>query len=138
MNWIEEVKSIKSGPKELRSFGLTVGGVFALIGLLLCWKGRGAGPALFLTGAGLLIAGFAIPSVLKPVQKAWMTLALAMGWVMTRVILSIVFYLVLTPLGLLVKLSAKDLLDLKLEPDAKSYWHPRKRKYQKSDYEKQY
>jgi len=138
MNWIEEVRNIKSGTKELRSFGLLVGGVFALLGIFLTWRGRECCWLFIAAGLPLLALGALKPSLLKPLQKAWMTLALAMGWVMTRVILSVVFYLVLTPIGLLVKLSGRDLLNLKVEPSSSSYWRKREKKFQKTDYEKQY
>lgn len=138
MNWIEEVRNIKSGKKELRSFGFTVGGVFALLGIILLWRGKETGWVFIVGGSPLLALGALKPSLLKPLQKAWMTLAMAMGWVMTRVILTVVFYLVLTPIGLLVKLSGKDLLDLKFELSSSSYWRRREKGAQQTDCEKQF
>jgi hypothetical protein len=55
-----------------------------------------------------------------------MTLAVLLGWLMTRIILTILFYLVVTPIGLLAKLSGKDFLNRKFNREAQSYWIPRK------------
>ncbi|OGX12065.1 MAG: hypothetical protein A2351_06680 [Omnitrophica bacterium RIFOXYB12_FULL_50_7] len=136
---IEEIKKIESSPKKLREFGLVVGGVLCALGILLWWRGRGTYPYFFLPGITLVITGAVSPIVLKPLQKIWMTLAILMGWVMTRVLLSILFYLAITPLGLILRLTGKDLLDQKLEPKKQSYWKLRPQTPRvPSDYEKQF
>ena len=136
---IEEIKNIKSGKTDLRKFGLTVGIALALLGLLVLWRGKGYYLYLFIPSAALLLFGLIAPGVLKPVQKAWMTLAVLLGWCMTRVILGILFYLVVTPIGILTRLLGKDFLHLKADADAGSYWTPKINKpSEKSDYEKQF
>lgn len=136
---IEEIKKIESSPKKLREFGFLVGGVLCVLGILLWWRGRGSYPYFFLPGILLVAAGAVSPSVLKPFQKAWMSLAILMGWVMTRVLLSVLFYLTLTPIGLILRLTGKDLLDQKLEPEKQSYWKIRPQTPRTpSDYEKQF
>jgi hypothetical protein len=68
-----------------------------------------------------------------------MTLAILLGWLMTRIILIILFYLVVTPIGLLAKLSGKDFLNRKFNREAQSYWIPRKATTtDKGNYEKQF
>ena len=57
--------------------------------------------------------------------RAWMKLAEGMSWVMTRVILAAFFYLVLTPVGLCMRLFGKDLLDRKFHDGRASYWRDR-------------
>ncbi len=136
---IAEIKKIESTPKKLREFGFLVGGVLCALGVLLWWRGRGSFPYFLTPGILLVITGALIPSILKPLQKAWMTLAILMGWVMTRVLLSALFYLAITPIGLLLRITGKDLLDQKLEPKKTSYWKicsdpPRV----PSDYERQF
>ncbi len=136
---LDDIRSIKSSAKDLKKFGLTVGIVFLLIGFLWLWKSKGGYVYFIFTGAFFIVFAFLAPLVLKPIQKIWMTAALAMGWVMTRVLLSIVFYLVMTPIGLIAKLMGKKFLDPALQADADSYWvirRPLDRK--KEDYEKQY
>ena len=95
--------------KELRQFGLLVGGVFTVIGL---WPlvFRGEPLRLWAIGiGGLLIAcGGVVPSVLAPVHKGWMWVGHILGWINTRILLSIVFYALVTPIGLVLRLMGKD------------------------------
>ncbi|MFX0197132.1 MAG: SxtJ family membrane protein [Candidatus Hodarchaeota archaeon] len=136
---IEEIKNIKSGRRELRKFGITVGIVLGLLGGLFFWRGRDYYSYFLILSAALILLGLTIPILLKPVYKMWMTLAMLMGWVMTRVILSILFYLVITPIGLLAKLLGKNFLELKFNRNADSYWIPKgKVKSERSCYERQF
>jgi len=121
---ISEIRNIKSGKKELRQFGFTMGIILAVLGVLLLVRGKDNYPYLFMASGVLIFLGLVWPAGLKPLQKAWMSLAVVMGWVMTRLILTVLFYLVISPIGLLAKLFNKDFLSLKLEPEAKSYWIP--------------
>ena len=136
---LDEIKKIESTPKKLREFGFVVGGVLCALGLLLWWRGRASYPYFFLPGIALVVTGAILPLVLKPFQKVWMTLAILMGWVMTRVLLSVLFFLTIAPIALILRLSGKDLLDRKLDPHKPSYWkirsHPPRAP---SDYEKQF
>lgn len=95
--------------KELRQFGLLVGAVFTVIGL---WPlvFRGEPVRLWATGiGGLLIAsGGAFPSVLAPVHKGWMWIGHILGWINTRILLGIVFYGLVTPIGVVFRLMGKD------------------------------
>jgi len=135
---LEEIKNIKSGKSELRKFGITMGAVLLLLGGLSLWRGKDYYfYFLWLSGAFIFLA-LVIPSVLKPINKMWMTLAILMGWVMTRVILSILFYLGITPMGFIARLFGKDFLGLKFNKQtAKSYWIP-KEKVKDQNYEKQF
>jgi len=122
---LEEIKNIKSAKKDLRNFGLTVGIALGLIGAVLWWLNKGAYPYFIGIGALLIVAGLAIPVILKPLQKVWMTIAVVMGWIMARVILTLLFYLVFTLTGLVARLFGKDFLDLKRRRDEASYWNRR-------------
>jgi hypothetical protein len=136
---IEEIKKIESSPKKLREFGLVVGGVLCALGILLGWQGRSSFPYFLAPGIFLVVAGAILPGILKPIQKAWMTLAILMGWFMTRVLMTLLFYLAITPIGLLMRLIGKDLLDQRLEPQKQSYWKVRPQvPLVPSDCEKQY
>jgi hypothetical protein len=76
-------------------------------------------------GLGLFgLSRIAYP-VMKPIHFVWMKLSQILGWMSTHVILSIFFYLIVTPTGLLMRLFGKDLLDQKIDRDAKSYWTKR-------------
>jgi hypothetical protein len=94
---------------EDRKFGLVVGGALALLGGALALGGsRLAGPALGSAGALLLVLGAAAPALLAPLHRGWLAVARVMGRVNTAVFLSLVFFLVLTPLGLAFRLSGRD------------------------------
>jgi multisubunit Na+/H+ antiporter MnhG subunit len=95
--------------KELRQFGLLVGAVFTVIGL---WPlvFRGEPLRLWAIGlGGLLIAcGGMLPHVLRPIHTGWMWVGHIMGWINTRILLGIVFYVLVTPMGLVFRLMGKD------------------------------
>ena len=80
-----------------------------------------------------------MPAFLKPIHKIWMGFALILGSIMTRVILSVLFYLVITPISLISRLSGKDFLDLKIDKSIVSYWIQREKIiFEKANYEKQF
>ena len=136
---IEEIKNIKSGKKELRKFGITMGAVFVVIGGLLWWRGKDYYLYFLGLSAAFFFFGLAIPSLLKPIHKFWMALAVLMSWVMTRVILCILFYLGITPMSFLANLFGKDFLGLKFGKNINSsYWIPKEKTKNKSDYERQF
>ena len=86
-----------------------------------------------------IFLGFVMPTVLKPIQKVWMALAILMGYFVTGLILFLLFYLVVTPLGLLMRLFGKDVLKIHLDRKIPTYWVPREEcKFDKVRYEKQF
>ena len=110
------------GTKELRSFGLLVGGVFALIGILSFWFGRRGWHLWPLAAAALLIVpALVAPRVLAPIHRGWMRLAEVLAWVNTRIILALAFFLMFTPIGVVRRWIAGDTLKLGLDRDAASY-----------------
>ncbi len=136
---IAEIKKIESSEKKLREFGFLIGGVLCALACLLMWRGRGSYRYFLIPGITLVIAGALSPRVLKPFQKAWMTLAILMNWVMTRVLLSVLFYLAITPIGLFMRLTGKDILNERLEPRKLSYWKIRpSNPHAPAEYEKQF
>ena len=123
---IEEIKGIASGRKELRQFGITIGIVMTLVGIWLAWSGEKGSFCLFIVAGFFILFAFVLPVLLKPFHKGWMTFALLMGWLVTRVILIFLFYVVVAPIGLLARLCGKDFLSRRLERNVESYWIPRK------------
>jgi len=122
------------GPSD-RKFGFQIGAVLAILSLLLlswyryrhgAWFSEGGwGPWpwwMLVAGALLLIAAAVAPIVLRPLNKAWMGLAKVMFVIVNPVVMFLMWALVMTPMGLLVRLAGKDLLRMKLDPAAKSYW----------------
>lgn len=136
---LEELKNIKSSKSELKKFGLTIGIVLLIISTVIFLKSHTFSWYLIIAGFILILSGFFFPVVLKPFQKIWMGLAVLLGWVSTRVILSLLFYLVMFPIKLISKLSGKNFLDLKIEREKASYWNYRvKQQYNPENSEKQY
>ena len=75
--------------------------------------------------AAFLLLAAITPRALKPIQTIWMTLATVLGWVMTRLLLMIVFFIGITPIAFIARVVGKRFLDLKYEPDRESYWEKR-------------
>lgn len=139
MSWInDEYRKLDRSLRALRRFGLTVGLVILLLGCVLVWRHRGAGWPLVSIGAVLVLAAGLAPSSLKWVHGPWMILALALGWVMTRILLTIFFFVVLTPVGLLQRLFGKRVIEVAFKAGAASYWQARTASPVPEDYEKQF
>jgi hypothetical protein len=108
--------------KTLRQFGLMVGGVFLLIGLWpFVWRQEPVRIWAVVPGSLLAVAGLVAPSVLKQVYQGWMWVGHIMGWVNTRIILGVLFYGVVTPMGLVMRSTGRDPMRRGYEPDAQTY-----------------
>ena len=115
-------KNINVEASQLRSFGLIVGSVFALIALWpLVIRGHDVRLwALILSGL-LVVPALILPTLLKPIYTLWMRIGSVLGWINTRIILAIGFYLVFTPMGILMRLLGKDPLHRKFSQDLTTY-----------------
>jgi cell division protein FtsW (lipid II flippase) len=108
--------------KQLRSFGLTVGGVFAVIAFWPVLFGSDDPRWWALVLAGLLIVpALVFPRSLSWVYARWMALGHIMGWINTRIILGVVFYGVVTPIGFIRRLLGKDPMGKQIRADMNSY-----------------
>lgn len=139
MMMIEEIRLIKESKKDLRKFGFTVGAALIAIAILLYIEKSNS--VVFWGSAGLLLVALAliVPNALKPFNKVWMTFAIVLGWAMTRVILAILFYVALTPTGMIARLLGKDPLARKIDRSAQSYWEKKEKTARTSDdYERQF
>jgi hypothetical protein len=113
---------VKTDVRELRRFGLMVGGVFGLIAVMpLVLRGAAVHGWAAVLAAGLIGLGLVWPSSLRWPFRGWMLVGHALGWVNTRVLLGLVYYLAITPLGLGMRLLGRDPLDRRLG-DRTSYW----------------
>jgi hypothetical protein len=136
---LAEVKSLRSEPRDLRKFGLTVGGVFALLGLWFLYRHKSYAWYCLAPGLGLMALGLLVPRMLRPIFFGWMTVGLALGMVVSSILLTLLFYVIVMPIGLAARVMGKDFLSLRLEPNAPTYWGPREAVGKtKTDYEKQY
>jgi hypothetical protein len=120
LRWIDHTTDVP--PQRLRSFGLTVGGIFALIGLWpVLWRGQP--PRLW--GVVLAVV-LVLPALLRPSSltwgyRIWMALGEALGWVNTRIILGMVFYGLFTPIGLLRRYKGHDPMQRQWDAQAETY-----------------
>lgn len=139
MNIRDDIKQLKTSDRDLRKFGLMVGGVFVTLGLLFLFRHKTRTPYFVWPGATLMLFGVILPRALKWIYITWMSVAFVLGFVMAHVILTLFFFLVITPIGLIARLAGKDFLSLKLDKAAKSYWIPREKKPKSAaDYERQF
>ena len=94
--------SARLTPTEGRRFGLTVGLAFLALAALVAWRGHPkVATTLGVLGALLVVAGLVVPERLGPIQRGWMAFALAISKVTTPIIMAVVYFLVVTPTGIL-------------------------------------
>ena len=92
-------------PAEGRKFGLTLAAAFGVLALIAWWRGGEHAPIVFGVLTGLfLLGGLLVPARLGPVQRAWMGMAHAISKVTTPIFMGVVYYLVITPVGVLRRL----------------------------------
>ena len=136
---IEELKNIKNEKSDFRKFGITVGIILIMISGLLIWKEIESFQIFLTIGVVLNVLGIVIPVFLKPIYWIWMIFATILGWIMTRIILSILFYVILTPIGLISRLFGKQFVELRWDKSKESYWNFRTNEHlQNENYEKQF
>ncbi len=124
---------------ERRKFGITMAVAFGLLSGLLFWQNKESYWYFIIISLSFLSLGLCIPATLKYIYKAWMSMATLMGWFMTRLILTLLFYLVFTPMKIILRLCGKKLLDVELDNSAESYWLDRQElNMNKNRYDKQF
>src|ERR1700694_1484406 len=105
-----------------RSFGIVMAAVLAAVTLLNAWHSGRLWPWTGGLAALLLVAGLFRPSVLNPLNRAWLKFGLLLHGVVNPVVMALLFYGSVLPTGLVMRILGKDLLRLKREPGADSYW----------------
>lgn len=135
----DELKYIDKSDEAVKKTGLTLGVVLILIALLLWYLGKTSFIYFSIIGGLFVILAFIAIPVLRPFHKLWMMLALMMGFVMSRVILTILYSIVLTPIGLFAKLVGKKFMPLGFDKKASTYWEKRENPVkQQIDYDRQF
>ena len=119
---------------DLRWFGVVVAAFFGLLGGVFWWAGASLAPlALWGVGIGLAALYYAIPPLRLPLYLGWMRLVRPIGWTVTHLLLALIFYGLVTPLGVSMRLFGRDPLRIrrknrrKPSPDSQepdSYWTP--------------
>jgi len=125
--------------KSLRQFGITMAIAFFIITLIILMRHKHSVIPTSIISITFLILALTLPALLKPIYIFWMRLAFVLGWINTRLILFILFYLFFAPVGLVMRLFKVDLLDRKIEKNKDSYWRKKeKMEFNPSNYERQF
>jgi uncharacterized protein involved in cysteine biosynthesis len=130
---------IKSDKYVLKKFGVSSGIAFLLITLLISRRSPGNIWPTFLLSFIFYVSALIKPSLLRPVYAVFMKAGFIITWIVSRVVLFVVFYFLFTPMGLIIKLLRIDLLDNKIDKHKESYWKKKEKDtLGLSGYEKQF
>jgi hypothetical protein len=128
MNIIHEIREeIRAAQREPSNRDLTILALLfliipGLIGLyLVLWKGSGSGYVWMIVGAALAVSRLIRP-LFKTIYGLWLGFSVVLGYFISRALLTIIFILVLTPTGFIMRIVGKDPMERKWDPAAESYW----------------
>lgn len=120
---------------EGRRFGLPVGGAFLALAALFWWREWPTASAIAAAAGVLFVtAGLLVPTRLRPVQRVWMAMAHAISKLTTPIVMGIIFFGVITPIGLIARL----LRHRPLTRTGASLWVDREPDRRRSDLERQF
>lgn len=105
-----------------RNFGFVFAALFTLVGVLPWLHGGSIRPWAIEVAAVFLAAGFFVPWLLRPLNRVWFRIGLALHAVVNPIIMAVIFYCAFVPMGLMLRVLGKDLLRLKREPKVNTYW----------------
>ena len=110
--------------RDLTIFGWLFLAFAGVVGLMFLWRAHapGVARAVWIAGAVITAVFFAVPPLRKPIYLAWIYVTYPIGFVLSHVILAIVYYLVFTPIGLVMRLFGHDPMTRRFDRSAKSYW----------------
>jgi len=114
----------KATRRDLRNFGITFGVVALVIAAFFAWRGRPTPAQGFGTASVVFfLAAFLVPSLLRPFFGPWMKFAEILGYINTRILLGLFYYVGVTPTGLLMRLAGKDPMTRTFkQKGAPTYW----------------
>jgi hypothetical protein len=134
LNWIKN--EIPTDSKTVWKFGFILAGILGVLGLIAFLRGhdqyRIEWPMAVLV---LLINFFAFP-VLVSMYRFWMLIAEGISWILLRLILGVFYYLILSPVGITMRLFGRDVLEETIDRNTSSYWKKRSRKPSREQYER--
>lgn len=113
--------------KKNRSFGILFFIVFFIIGLYPVYVGNSVNIYLILLSILFLVLGILNSKILTPLNIAWLKLGELLGVLISPIIMALIYFLILTPISLIVRIFGKDLLNIKFNSSSKTYWIKRKK-----------
>ena len=114
--------SVTKTPAELRVFGLALGAGLSVLGSILLWRDKSVAPWILGVAATLILIAILRPQTLWPLEKVFARVARVVTAALTYLVLTLTFILIITPMGLVMRLLGKDPLALKPAPDQPSFW----------------
>jgi hypothetical protein len=119
---VPDVRPMRKTAASSRAFGLLLAAVFAIIAGLNQWAGGHQYPYWLAAGAVFVLISLLMPRVLHPLKRLWLRLGGLLNWVVSPVVLTVLYGLSIVPIGLLARLFGKTFLSLERDPHASSYW----------------
>jgi hypothetical protein len=132
--------NLNPSKRDLRIFSLAALAFLTFIAWVV-WRKSGsttATGALVAVGVLLAVLGLSIPRAVRPVFVVLMVINYPIGWVVTHVVMALIFYLVVTPVGVIMRLSGRDPMERHFDRSAKTYWKPRRVETDASRYFRQF
>ncbi len=137
MSSIKDVKTSRTTSGELKKFGFILSTALFVMGIIFSFKHKAIHIWPFVLSALFFLTSVIRPICLRPVHRILMRVSFAIGWVNTKILLFLTFYLIITPIGLIMRLFGKDFLNQKIERNKSSYWIKREEApFDKSHYER--
>ena len=109
-------------PPTERSFGIVFAALFLVVGLWPMLAGEMPRWWAMAIAGAFLFAGLALPRILRPLNSVWLRFGLLLHRITSPIILAMLFYLTVLPTGLVMRILGKDLLRLRFDRNARSYW----------------
>ncbi len=126
--------------RELAVFGFLMFGFFLLVGAAIYFRlsDRNAAIAIWGLGAVLTAIFAAVPRTRRPIYLVWIYATFPVGWTVSHLVLAAVYYLALTPIGLLMRILGHDPMQTRLDRRCESYWRRRGKSPEPNRYFKQF
>lgn len=125
-NWHESLQSDgPSPPASDRAFGFMLAAVSVVIAAIAAWEGRSSAPGWFAAACAFLAVALIAAPLLGPLNRGWRLLSLHLSKIVNPLVMSILFFGVLTPVAIIMRLAGKDPLGLRYEREKPSYWRRR-------------
>ena len=119
---IEAAVDTPVAASSARAFGWLMASVAALVGLWALWKGKAWMPVPFAIALAFALATLLRLSVLEWLNRAWLALAVLLGRIVTPLVMGLIYFGLITPLGLLMRLTGKDPMQRRFDAAASTYW----------------
>lgn len=132
--------NLHPGTRELRWFGVLVPAFFALLAVLLWWFSKATAVPAVLVGLGAAFGGLyaIVPRARLLLYTAWMRAIYPVGWLVSHVLIGVVYFVVLTPIGWALRLAGQDPMQRRIQRGTRTYWVERRDTRQAPDYFRQF